>query len=101
MERSQREEIAIVLDFLPNGNPMDRRPSHLKTPLAQVIGKYYFFLLELVPKKDVFLQPNQEVYIGDGKRDHIHHINGTLEIHQLTNAARQELEHVIKELVEK
>ncbi len=101
MERNAREEHAIILDFLPNGSPTDRRPSHLKTALAHAMGKDHFSLLELVPKKDVFLQPNQEVYIGDGKRDHIHHINGSLTLEQLTNSARRELEHVVKEIVEK
>ena len=101
MERSPREEYAIVLDFLPNGYPSDRRPSHLKTALAQVIGKTHFTLLELVTKKDVFLQPNQEVYLGEGKREHIHHISASLTVDKLTNSARQELDHVVKELVEK
>ncbi len=101
MERPTREEYAVILDFLPNGNPMDRRPSHLKSPLAQAIGITKFALLELVPKKGIFLQPNQDVYIGDGKREHVHHINGSLELHQLSNGARQELEPTIKQIIEK
>jgi len=35
-------------------------------------GKNHLTLLELVPKKGVFLQPNQEIYIGEGKREEIH-----------------------------
>jgi putative nucleotide binding protein len=96
-----REEKAIILDFLPNGYPTDTRPSHRKTAIALAIGKEHFSLLELVPKREVFLQPNQEVYIGDGKRDDIHHINGSITIDKLTNAARQELEHVVREIVDK
>jgi len=101
MQHRTREEYAVVLDFLPNGYPSDTRPSHRKTALALALGKEHFSLLELVPKREVFLQPNQEVYIGDGKREQIHHINGSIEIDKLTNAARQELEHVVKEIVEK
>ena len=71
-----KEEYAIVLDFLPNGYPFDTRPMHKKTPVAQAIGKLHFILLELVPKKGQFLQPFQEVYMGEGKRDQIHHIVG-------------------------
>jgi putative nucleotide binding protein len=96
-----REEHAVILDFLPNGYPTDTRPSHRKTAIALALGKNHFSLLELVPKREVFLQPNQEVYIGDGKRDQIHHINGNITIDKLTNAARQELEHVVKQIVEK
>ncbi|TAL52099.1 MAG: DUF655 domain-containing protein [Nanoarchaeota archaeon] len=99
MEANSKEEHAIVLDFLPNGYPFDTRPSHLKTPIVQAIGKNRFVLLELVPKKDILLQPNQEVYIGDGKRDHIHHINGRIPESKLTRTARAELEFVIRKII--
>ncbi len=75
-----KEEHAIVLDFLPHGYPFDKRPSHIKTPIAQAVGKERFVLLELVPKKDVHLQPHEEVYIGDGKRDKVHQIIGKIEL---------------------
>jgi len=99
METSPKEEYAVVLDFLPNGYPFDSRPSHLKTPIVQAIGKSRFVLLELVPKKDIMLQPNQEVYIGEGKRDHIHHINGRIPESKLTRTAKAELEFVIKKII--
>lgn len=99
MER-KREERAIVLDFLPNGYPFDTRPVHIKTPIAQAIGKNNFTLLEIVPKKDVFLQPYEEVYIGSDNRDKIHHINGRVNIKKLTQTAKAELEHIINQLVE-
>ena len=96
-----KEEYAIVLDFLPNGYPFDSRPMHMKTPIAQAIGKKHFILLELVPKKGQFLQPYQEVYMGSGKRDHIHHIIGKIQIDRLTQTAIMELEVVVKSIVEK
>lgn len=99
-QRQRKEEVAVVLDFLPNGYPFDKRPSHMKTPIAQAIGKERFTLLELVPKKGVFLQPNEEVYIGEGQRDKIHHIVGRLPIERLTATARSSLEIVIKEIIE-
>ncbi len=101
MERTFHEEHAIVLDFLPNGYPMDSRPSHMKTPIVQALGGEHFALLELVPKKDVNLQPNDEVYIGEGKRDHIHHINGKLLSSKLTPTARAELEFAVKDIIKK
>lgn len=96
-----REEHAIILDFLPHGYPMDRRPMHIKTPIAHAIGKDTFVLLELVPKKDCFLQPHEEVYIGEGKRDKIHHIVGRLVPSKLTETAKVELNYIIEELVTK
>jgi putative nucleotide binding protein len=100
-KRLAKEEYAIVLDFLPNGYPLDKRPSHRKTPIVQVIGKSRFLLLELVPKKEVFVQPYEEVYIGEGKRDKIHHILGKLPVEKLTATAKAELEFMIKDAVEK
>jgi len=99
--RSLKEEKAIVLDFLPNGYPFDKRPSHRKTAIVQALGKERFGLLELVPKKEIFVQPYEEVYIGEGKREKIHHILGRLPMDKLTATARTELEYVIKDLVHK
>ncbi len=100
MERQTvKEETAIILDFLPNGYAFDTRPSHLKTPIAQAIGKEHFILLELVPKKGIFLQPLEEIYIGEGKRDKIHHIVGKLPMERLTTTGKAELEFVVQDLV--
>ena len=96
MENSHmREDIAIVLDFLPNGYPFDRTPSHRKNSIVQAIGKNHFILLELVPKKESAIQPGEEIYIGDGKRDKIHHILGRLDPSKLTRTAEEELKFIV------
>jgi len=100
-ERHTKEEIAVVLDFLPNGYSQDDRPMYMKTPVAQAIGSSKFVLLELVPKKGIHLQPNEEVYIGEGKRDKIHHIIGKMSVDKLTGTARNQLEFVIKDIIHK
>lgn len=100
MERKKEEQV-VVLDFLPNGYPFDNKPVHLKTPIVQAIGKENFTLLELVPRKGIFLQPFEEVYIGEAKRDKIHHINGRIPVKKLTHTARSELTHVVEDLVKK
>ncbi len=97
--QKEKEEQATVLDFLPHGYPFDSRPSHVKTPIAQAIGNKRFTLLELCPKKGIFLQPNEEVYIGEGKRDKIHHILGRLQYDKITNTGLSTLEIVLKEMI--
>ncbi len=94
-----KEEYVIVLDYLPNGYPFDRRPAHKKDPIAQAIGKNHFVLLELVPKREISLKLHEEVYIGEGKRDKIHHIIGRISPSRLTETAKSELSYIIKELV--
>src|SRR3990167_2332772 len=86
MEKS-KEENAIVFDFLPNGYAVDERPMYMKTPIAQAVGTGHFVLLELVPKKGVHLQLYEEVYIGEGKRDKIHHIVSKIPLSKLTSTA--------------
>jgi len=101
IRRIVKEEHAIVLDFLMNGHPFDSRPAYKKTPIAQAVGNDHFILLELVPKKGVFLQPYENVYTGEGKREKIHHIFGKIDYNQLTGTAKNELNHVIEEMVKK
>lgn len=101
LQQPVREEVVIILDFLPHGYPFDTRPMHQKTPVVQAIGKEHFSLLELAPKKGVFLQPFEEVYIGEGKRDKIHHIIGKLSMDKLTQTAKMELNDIIKDIVSK
>ncbi|HIH25273.1 DUF655 domain-containing protein [Candidatus Woesearchaeota archaeon] len=98
---AMKEEHAVVLDFLPHGYPFDKRPIHKKTPIAQAIGKTSLVLLELVPKKEFFLQPHEEVYIGEGKRDKIHHIIGRIGVNRLTETAKSELNYIVEEIVVK
>src|SRR3989338_9198006 len=101
MNPKSKEEYAIILDYLPNGYPFDPRPVHRKTPVAQAIGKSHFILLELVPKRGKNLTANQEVYMGEGKREDIHHIIGKINLDKLTQTAKLELDYVIKDLVKK
>lgn len=96
-----KEEYAVVLDFLPNGYPFEDVPTHKKLSIAQAMGEKHFMLLELVPKKGLFLQPLERVYIGDGKRDKIHHIKGRLQLSRLTETAKAELPFVIADVVKK
>lgn len=97
----EKDEYAIVLDFLPNGYPFDNRPMHRKTAVAQAIGKKSFAVLELVPRKEAALQSGEEVYIGEGKRDKIHHVMGRIPLTKLTQTAKGELEFILKDMIEK
>jgi len=95
-----KEEKAVILDFLPNGYPFEKSGA-IKFPIAQALGNFHFTLLELIPKKGIFLQPYEEIYIGEGKRDKIHHIKGRLNLKNLTQTASAELNFVIKDIIDK
>ncbi len=89
-----KEETCLILDFLPNGYA-DRRKSE---PIAQAIGTAYFSLLELVPREVVNLTPEEEVYIGEGKRDKIRFIRGQIEYDKLTNLSKTLIPDVVENL---
>lgn len=95
--KMEKEEYAIVLDYLEHGHAFE--PGTMKNPIAQAIGINHLTILELIPKKGVHLQPYQKIYIGEGKRDEIHHIKGRIPIDKLTSTAKSELIHVIENIV--
>lgn len=99
MQPQPKEEKAVILDYLEHGYPFEADP--VKSPVAQALGLEHLTLLELIPKKGIFLQPHEEVYIGEGKRDKIHHIKGRIPAQKLTTTAYGELKHVIEEIVSK
>jgi len=93
--KMEKEENAIILDYLPNGYPLERK----MMPIAQAIGKKNLILLELVPRRGVSLEVGEEVYIGEGKRDKIYYILGRLHREKLTESAKNQLQEFIEKIV--
>lgn len=91
----EKEEYAVVLDFLPYGYPLEGKT----TPVAQAIGIKNLTLLHLVPRKGISLQVNEKVYIGEGKRDRVYYILGRVPKQKLTETAKRQLEEFIKKVV--
>lgn len=91
----EKEEFAIVLDYLPHGYPLEKK----MMPLAQAIGEKNLILLELVPRKGTTLDIDEKVYIGEGKRDKVYYILGRLQRENLTESAKEQLERFIKKIV--
>ncbi|MDD3159618.1 MAG: DUF655 domain-containing protein [Candidatus ainarchaeum sp.] len=91
------EEYAIVLDYMPVGKSSAAK----NEPIAQVIGKDYFTLLEVTPKPGVNLSIGEEIYIGKDERQKVEIIKGRITFKKLTSNSIEELEDVIKQIVEK
>ncbi len=90
-----KEEYAIILEYLPNGYPLENR----RLPIAQAIGDKNLTLLELIPRKESSLEIGERVYIGEGKRDKISYILGRLNKEKLTEAAKNQLQEIISSLI--
>jgi putative nucleotide binding protein len=93
--KMEKEETAIILDYLPNGYPLEKK----MMPIAQAIGKKSLILLELVPRRGVSLDIGEEVYIGEGKRDKIYYILGRLQREKVTESAKNQLQELIEIIV--
>lgn len=91
----EKEEQAIVIDFLPYGYPLEKK----MMPIAQAIGKKNLTLLELVPRRGIKLEIGEEVYIGEGKRDKVYYILGKLLYSKISEAGKKFLEQYIEKQV--
>jgi putative nucleotide binding protein len=91
----EKEETAIVLDFLPYGYPLEGK----RIPIAQAIGTKHFTLLQLVPRRGMTLQLKEEVYIGPSKRDKVYYIYGRLPKEKLTETAKLQLQEFVTKAV--
>jgi putative nucleotide binding protein len=91
----EKEENAIVLEYLPNGYPLERK----MMPIVQAIGETNLVLLELVPRRGIDLLAGEKVYIGEGKRDKIYYISGRLLKEKLTEASKIQLQEFIDKVV--
>ncbi|RNI12398.1 DUF655 domain-containing protein [Methanohalophilus sp. RSK] len=98
-KKTEREEYAWVLDYLPYGNPNDPRPTYQKIPLVQAVGDSKFVLMELVPKDKVTPQIQSRVYIGEGDREVIDHVKHRIHYNDLTSGAQLELPFVLEQSV--
>ncbi len=92
-----KDDYIIVLDFLPNGKPGDRKAE----PVAQGIGEKFLNLLEVAIKDDVVLKANDRVYVGDDKRDQVKYIRGRIGYDELTNYAKNMVIEIVTSIVDK
>ena len=90
------EERAIVLDYMPTG-----KPSAYKTePIAQVMGKDHFTLLEVTPQTGKSFAVGEEVLIGKEGRDKVDLIKGRITFKNLTSNSLSEIEGIVTKIVE-
>ena len=90
-----KEEYAIILEYLPNGYPLEKK----MLPIAQALGEKNFTLLEIIQRKGINFSIGEKVYIGDGKRDKVSYILGRLNKEKITESAKNQIQEEIKKMV--
>jgi putative nucleotide binding protein len=91
------EEYAYVLDYLLRGRPGSR--PHRGGTLIQVVGEYFFTLLEVVVRRGINLKLHDRVYVGKAGRYEVTYIIGRIGYGDLTTASKMELETVVEKIV--
>ncbi len=90
------EEQALVLDFMPQGKSSSAKAE----ALAQVMGKDYFTLLEVVPKVGANLTVCEEIYVGKDERPKVELVKGRISYKDLTSNSLSEIDEVITKIVQ-
>ena len=96
--RTRPKERFIVLDFLPNGHPFDRRPIHLRDRLAQVLSKELLVLLEIIPTAEYAPKLGDCILNDDGSK--LEKVVGRIPLKRLTNSAKSELKGAIEQVID-
>lgn len=91
----EKEEQAIILDYLPYGYPLEKK----MMPIALAIGSKNFTLLQLIPRRGIKLEIGEIVYIGEGKRDKIYYILGKLPENKITETAKEQLQSFVEKII--
>jgi putative nucleotide binding protein len=93
------EEVAYVLDYLPQGHPAEMRMTYQREELVQVIGESFFTLLELIPRRDAQFSPKEKVIIGKDGSGKVDHVKGRIQYDDLSATAKNELPVVIEAII--
>jgi putative nucleotide binding protein len=93
----KKDDYVRIIDYLPRGK--SDVPPHKRKPIAQAIGEKFFSLLEVVPRKDLVFEPGDRIYIGEGTRDKVDHIERRIKYEWLTPTAKSEVETILEGII--
>jgi len=93
----RKDDYVRVLDYLPRGK--SDVPPHKRKPIAQAIGEKYFSILEIVPRGGLEFEFGERIYIGEGTRDRVDHIERRIKYDWLTPTAKSELPIVLEKII--
>ena len=93
----RKDEYVRILDYLPQGK--SDVPPHRRKPIAQAVGEKFFSLLELVPREGMVFEMGERIYIGEGTRDRVDHIERRIKYEWLTPIAKSELPFILEKAI--
>ncbi|QLG26577.1 DUF655 domain-containing protein [Halorarum halophilum] len=97
---AERQRMAVLLDYLPNGDPSDNRPPHQKPALAYALGEDDFRLYEFRLADEADLAIGDRIAVGPEPNEVVDRIS-EIGFDDLTRNAQGELEYAVEELIER
>ncbi len=90
------EKVAYILDYMRQGNPLDKHPQHKNRPVMQLLGEDYFMLMEATPlSNNIDFQIEQKLELENSPIKIDFHIT----YEDLTSVAKDELPKVIRKII--
>jgi len=94
--KERMEKAAYVLDYMRQGNPLDKHTQHKNRPVLQLVGEDYFMLIEASPvSNNIDFQIEQKIELIESPIRVDFHIT----YDDLTSMAKDELPKVIRKIV--
>ncbi|BFH73518.1 DUF655 domain-containing protein [Sulfurisphaera javensis] len=94
--RERMEKIVYILDYMRQGNPLDKHPQHKNRPVMQLVGTDYFMLMEAVPlTPNIDFQIEQKLELDNSPIKIDFHIT----YEDLTTVAKDELVKVVRKII--
>ena len=94
--KERMEKIVYVLDYMRQGNPLDKHTQHKNRPVLQLIGEDYFMLIEASPlSSNIDFQLEQKLVLAETPIKIDFHIT----YDDLTSVAKDELPRVLRKIV--
>lgn len=94
------DEFAIVLDYMPMGNPYDKHSFHRSSPVAQGIGTKFFTLVEIVPLRGSAIIIGERIPLSLAPDMPGYRVFDRLSYEDLTSIARENISKYVKQIVE-
>ncbi len=90
--------IAVVLDFLPRGNPNDDRPQYERSPVAFAVSETNFELIEAALTDDAGVNIGDRIEI-EPPGENVEALR-SITYDELSSTAESELEYAIEEIID-
>lgn len=98
IRKKPKERFVYILDYMKEGNPLDKHKHHKNRPVIQLLGEDYFMLMEGMPLVNIDLQLEQKIDL-QSEESQILKIEFIIPYDDLTAMAKDTLNKLLNRIV--